>query len=229
MSKASNGNGHEKSPVAEALAASKARTDRIPGGHLITRELESFVQFHPGADEQDLATVINERTISACQLLENFYQSVIDPAVRDLRFLRVATPDEKNPRPSPSGELDSNLAALIAASWGSRLADDLGFLRGSYCTLKAHQHGICSHLRELERIIKIEPGSVTVQAEDGTERIIDRIQLVLDHREIHSIKLAVYTEKIIEPMRKLIDDTVRGIAARARAENDRGIIYDHRE
>ena len=64
-------------------------------------ELESFVAFHPGGDPADLVTVIEERTISALSLLENFYQSVIDPAVRDLRFLKVQTPDEKHPKPTP--------------------------------------------------------------------------------------------------------------------------------
>ena len=59
--------------------------------------------------------------------------------------------------------------------------------------------------------------------------MIDRIQLVLDHREVHTVKLAVYHEKVIEPLRKAIDQKVRDNAERERAESNSGIVYDHRE
>jgi hypothetical protein len=216
--------------VAEALAASKARTSKVPGGYRIDAQLESFIAWHPGCVPDDMVTVIEERTASALSLLDNFFDSIIAAAVTDLRYLPVRRIDELDPPPRADREVARNNNLLLDNSWGGRIADDLGQLRGDWCTLKPHEHGACLHIREGERITGVTPVAVTVCADGGEPRVIDHVELVAAHRPIGTRQYK-YNETHLDPLRRRISDYEQRIADRKRADSnpDRGIEYDLKE
>ncbi len=218
-----NGTKEPSNLVQTALAAAREKLADVPGHDLIIGEFCWLVAQHPRGAERDLEVVIREKTDATLERWRNFVrQQFIVPMA--LAAIRISD-DQADAVAQPHTEIEAHLRELLNATWGSRLCDDLGMLRGDYCRALP-EHG-CARLREGEKIVGIRPSSISVCAPGGEPRTINRLELVASHRD-RDFRSYKYDEKIAKPLERLIAE-----AERKAAEGEKppwsGIIPDERE
>jgi len=223
-------NGKELDPIAAALAeAERAITAAdVPFGAMLMGYLRDFVAKHPRGAEREMCVVIRERAELGIAALTRLGRHTLAAVAADLFHVRVDDAEAASAPALPRDQIEQNLPALRRNGWGSRLVADLDFLAGSYCKELIESGHQCDRLLQGEVITAITPRNVTVAIPGQPPRVIDRIKLVRDHRDM-TTRLYQHEQIVIEPLRKLIEATEARLASGDESPIGRGIVSDPRE